>query len=737
MATSEHAEEKLCWGFHHIGNLDQATLQTSEELKSLSSLDPKLWVALSCPVKDLEFDARTLALLDENADGRIRIQDVTFAVNWTVERLHNPAVLTLRREKLNLSDIRDDTPEGQKILATARTILQEQGKPDADAIFPAQASAAVTTAEQRPFNGDGVLPPRIEFGKEIQAFIADVINTVGSLTDANGEQGVTTELVGRFFAESETFLKWDTELQTTISSLPFGEHTTQAYESYRAVAAKIDDYFIRCQLVSYDPASATALTIPEATFTRLSEQNLATDETTLAQLPLAKITSEQSLSLKEELNPAWMDAMRALREQVLFPVFGDRETLTYDDWRTLKQIFAPYDSLYNKQPETSVKKLGRVRLQALLDSDMAHKFTMLAKQDLEAKNEIESIHDLERLTLYHAHLYHFLMNFVSFSDFYTKSAPTTFQIGILYLDSKSCTLCIRVDNIEEHANLAKLSGLCLVYCSCVRKNSTEQMNIVAAVTAGNADLLIPGRHGVFIDTKGNEWDTVLVKLVANPISLWEAVFSPYRRIGRAITEQIQKFSSAKDNQIVAAASQSLTKVGSGETKPASTPFDVGKSVGIFAAIGLALGAIGTAVAGILSALIALPWWQLPLVVVGIFIIISGPSVILAWLKLRRRTLGPVLDASGWAVNSQIPITLTMGSTLTGSVTLPHDSKRIFDDPLNTPPLWKRGLVALIIICLAAACVVGGWLWYRSYHTHTVLSEIDSTLNTVRDEWIKK
>ena len=53
---------------------------------------------------------------------------------------------------------------------------------------------------------------------------------------------------------------------------------------------------------------------------------------------------------------------------------------------------------------------------------------------------------------------------------------------------------------------------------------------------------------------------------------------------------------------------------------------------------------------------------------------------LAWLKLRRRTLGPVLDASGWAVNSQIPINFMLGSCLTDAAALPPNASR----PLTIP-----------------------------------------------------
>ena len=75
------------WKFHRIGGLDQVTLRTPEELLHLNELDPKLWVALSCPIDKLQFDARTLELLDADKDGRIRVQEVLDAVRWTVDRL--------------------------------------------------------------------------------------------------------------------------------------------------------------------------------------------------------------------------------------------------------------------------------------------------------------------------------------------------------------------------------------------------------------------------------------------------------------------------------------------------------------------------------------------------------------------------------------------------------------------------------------------------------------------------
>ena len=106
------------WKFHRIGGLDQVTLRTPEELLHLNELDPKLWVALSCPIDKLQFDARTLELLDADKDGRIRIQEVLDAVRWTVDRLSDPALLAESRPELALEEIRQDTDEGRLLYST-------------------------------------------------------------------------------------------------------------------------------------------------------------------------------------------------------------------------------------------------------------------------------------------------------------------------------------------------------------------------------------------------------------------------------------------------------------------------------------------------------------------------------------------------------------------------------------------------------------------------------------------
>src|SRR5208283_583503 len=93
------------------------------------------------------------------------------------------------------------------------------------------------------------------------------------------------------------------------------------------------------------------------------------------------------------------------------------------------------------------------------------------------------------------------------------------------------------------------------YCDCVRKSTGEKMSVVAAFTDGDSDNLMVGRNGLFYDRKGQDWDATITKIVEKPISIWQAILSPYTRIGRLIGEQIQKAAAARDQAAQAAAAQ--------------------------------------------------------------------------------------------------------------------------------------------------------------------------------------
>lgn len=318
--------------------------------------------------------------------------------------------------------------------------------------------------------------------------------------------------------------------------------------------------------------------------------------------------------------------------------------------------------------------------------------------------------DLRKLILLHRDFCRLLRNFVTFEDFYDtkQSVVASFQAGTLVIDQRICRLCIRVNDIAKHDMQAPLSGIYLIYCDCESKKLGKKMQIVAAMTQGEIKNLSVGKNAVFYDNAGNDYDATINKIIDNPISIRQAFWTPYRKLSNWIQEKINKSAAEKDEQVMKDVTTNMdAKVdGKEAAKPA---FDIAKFAGIFAAIGMAVGMIGTALVALFSGLAELKWWQLIIVFVAILLVISGPSMIMAWVKLRRRNLAPVLNANGWAVNADTIISVPFGVTLTEQVQFPIIR---LSDPFakKDMPKWKKTLLWIVFILLALAAAAA-CLWY--------------------------
>src|SRR5579863_6752480 len=122
------------WKFFRAGGFDQVKLESGSDLANLDQLDQKLWVALACPTRGLEFDSRTMDLIDTDKDGRLRVPEIIAATKWATSMLKNPDDLLKGSPTLPLAAINDANPEGKQILSSAKQILTNLGKDDAKAI---------------------------------------------------------------------------------------------------------------------------------------------------------------------------------------------------------------------------------------------------------------------------------------------------------------------------------------------------------------------------------------------------------------------------------------------------------------------------------------------------------------------------------------------------------------------------------------------------------------------------
>ena len=190
------AKDGYNWKFNTVGGVTRVNIESGEDIAHLGELDQKLWTVLSCPVNGLEFDARTLALMDSDQDGKIRVNEVVAAAKWLTNVLVDMDYLFKGKDEVLFTDVRTNTDEGMQVLDAAKMIL---GK----------------------------------LGEEKQGIaLADVVKYM-EIYEEKCKAEYTAD-------EGEPYTP------------PYGDSSDDAEAAVNAVRAKVADYFMRCNLVRFD-----------------------------------------------------------------------------------------------------------------------------------------------------------------------------------------------------------------------------------------------------------------------------------------------------------------------------------------------------------------------------------------------------------------------------------------------------------------------------------------------------
>ncbi len=436
-------------------------------------------------------------------------------------------------------------------------------------------------------------------------------------------------------ADKAALKVWEDAPKGDATILPLGDATAAAEAALAAVEAEIDAFFA----------------VPD-------------------DLPLVTEELDKVLPLTKNLNPKWAGAIATFATTVAGPVLGKEaaEELTRLEWSAIKAKFAPYRAWQAAKPVMAA----------------------------DTKAQLE---DRERLLRYKLGLVSFLRNYVNQADLYDPACEAMFQMGTLYIAERACSLCFHVDNEAAHAALAERSECCLVYAKLTRKGSAETRQICAAITAGCTAPLYVGRNGIFFDRDGLDWDATVTKIVEAQVSLKEAFWAPWRKLGQTVAEQVKKFIG--DRQTAATAGVTKAADGSAAKEKGGNAAALAGSV---AALGVGIGMMGAAFAGLFGLVAGLPWWKTAIAIVAVLLAVSLPSVILTWFKLRRRDLGAILNAGGWAANRPLRFSNGLAREFTRLAVLPPGAYAARDPYSRTP--WK----AIFVLILVALAILLGWAW---------------------------
>lgn len=627
------------WSYCSLGGTTRVNIASGADIAHLRELDEKMWTVLSCPVKGLELDERTLDLIDYDRDGKIRVEEVVTAAEWLCSVLKDPNSILLGHDFIDFADFNLDNEEGVKLAESAKQVLKIMGL----------NKTTISLAE-------------------LDEFLAHY--------DEDCQKQLEESLAA-----------------LSVASAPYGDNSDDAVAAVQAIRDKVADYFIRCKFIQFHDDCAAALDVSVEKVAAISEKNLSLCVEEISNYPISRPIANAVLPINEAINPAWQSAFSKVKKLVLDVDYPGKESINEEEWNA---VLAKIDAYVSAKADEE-KSINENQAEKLED-------------------EHEVIKPLERLLHLYRDFYTLLRNYVMMTDFYDTSKAAIFQAGKLYVDSRCLNLCLKVSDVAKHMDGSKLSGMFLLYCKCTSKTKNATMDIVAVLTDGEVNNIRVGKNAVFYDNEGNDWDAVITQIVDNPISVREAFWSPYRKFGRWVTEKLTKSAQEKEaksfDNLTAKADSATAAIGpDGKPVPAAEPkkaFDIAKFAGIFAAIGLALGFVLQALTGIFKVMFS----SLPvfiLVVVVVVLCISGPSMFLAWLKLRNRNLGPVLNANGWAINSKILVNTRFGATLTDMAKYP---KVVLKDPyaVKSMPKWLRWTIFILIVLIVVFLI----LYFNNY-----------------------
>ena len=658
--------------FQYFGGTLQLKVESAGDLRRVGELDEAHWVATSAPIAAINVDPVFLELVDSDHDGRIGCSELRQAISWLFEHVKDYAGTNAGNTALVLAAIRNQSDEGRRIVETAIKILTRLDSTEKSRITLDQVRRIKKEEEGRAVSEAGIVLPEASQGDDAAAlrrFLSDILATVGGDSHPSGSKGVSRKYLDEFLTETESFLCWLAKAER-VDGEPFspvmalGETTFSAYSLFSSLRNKIDEYFVLCQTLLLDRRVGEQM---PAGISHLEEVDFADPsavQSLLIRAPLAPPQPDGMLDFDSRINPHYAVQLEDLRKGVLLPLLegAAEKELTKEQWGRVKECFSPHENWINSKPACRVEGLGAERLREYLnDSQLVRAARELMDQSKTTAFVLDNVRLLEKVILYQAYLLSFANNFVSFPDLYNPKRRALFEMGTLIMDGRHFNLSIRVHDRSQHANIARASNMLVLYVEVGSKAKGKLYEVAVPVTSGSKGNLYVGKRGVFHEVDGREMDAFVVAIVENPVSLGEAVMAPFQRLGRVVTGKIESITGAAEEKLDAAGSEAVSGVQAALAKkppasqvPSAPP---GQAIGgLLAGGGIALAALGSSAAFVVKTFAGLTWQSTLAGILAAVAAVAVPASLVAHLKLRRRDLSAIIEASGWAINARMRLT---------------------------------------------------------------------------------
>lgn len=651
----------------NYGGSYQLDIRTAADLEALEIMDEAFWMSTSAPVFGLNCDSDLLTLLDKNKNGRILSSDIRTAVLDLLKNLKVKENIDKRSEVISASDI-DDSHENGKLLKESITeILKNLGKDDNHKLTLKELRNDTAILCNGLTNGDGIIPPNRVEDSEVKLLIEDIMKCLGCHDDVNGNPGIGAEKLKQFLDLSKKYIDWKDSAEFSPEILPLHEKTAEAYETYSAIKDKVDEYFKLCELQSFNKEIDRTQKEPlSPEFIYESAENI---DDYLKKSPLAPINEAPILRLTDSINPYFKNLLIKLQEQVLDEFLARPVTEVYKaDWLKVCDIFKPYEVWLQSSSGIEVKAVDESRLRLYLKSDIAARLQSMIDEDKDLGEKLKVRKKLEEIIILQKNIIDFCNNFVSFPHLYNPEHRAIFEIGYLVIDGRIFNFNLPVEDIKTHSETAKKSGIYLLYLEVTGSKEDKKFFICTPVTSRKIGLLDVNKRGVLFDLDGKEWDAKVLKVIHNPVSLTEAILAPFRKVTRMLMDAIDKISSDTEKELENKFKKATSDIQKDVTKniaptKAKKPPASSTARDLMMTGSLTFAALGSSFAYISSTFAKLDWDQGMLALAVAFIVITLPILIVSSIKLHRRNMSSILEASGWAINARMRLTRDLAAIL--------------------------------------------------------------------------
>ncbi|MFP4382525.1 MAG: hypothetical protein ACLFSE_00645 [Spirochaetia bacterium] len=638
--------------FERYGNTKHLRLRTADDLAAVLELDEALWIATSAPISTINMDKDFLAILDADNDDRIRCRDLRREIRHLFRLLCRYDGIEQESDTVDIACINQDTAEGRQIHDAFRKLSGCTG--DGTSLSLKMIRDAEAELLSSPISGAGVILPKAGETESGEAeFISEAIRITGGVPHPSGKPGINRMKLNEFTSGIGLYKEWEKELDipgAKKSILPFGDDTAAVKHGVDALDGEVKRFYLLCGI-----AAAGALQIRNYSYDPLGGEDAAAGEL-LEKLPLQKVRPDGIIRMNDPVNPKYRRQFDTLTEPLRKWFPSETETgISESFWMRLKEILVPYSEWMAKRPQGPYETLPKYFFNGEKLTDAVRGIDALLTESEKSAYTIEEVRLLEKLVLSQANILCFANNFVSFPQLYNISSRAAFETGTLIMDGRHFNLAVPVLNRELHKRTAVSSGMYVLYVAIYDKSGAVSKVAAIPVTSGGVGNLGIGKRGIFHDIHGLEQDAEVVDIIENPVSIREAVAAPFKRLGRLVTGKIESITMEAEKKLDDTTVIAVDRLQPGETQPVSVPRQTppGGTAGMIAAGGVAVAAVSSALAFITKTLAEIAWWQILIGFGSAALAVVIPASISAFLKLRKRDISSIIEASGWAVNARM------------------------------------------------------------------------------------